>query len=176
MLYLTILLIFAFFAGVAMTVNEGLWSNTVTLLCIILAGQFAIVGGIPLGLYIIEQADASEETAWCFLFAGVWGVFVVSLTVMRLLVERASRTRVKFVPPLEKAAGPLMGLFVAVMFTSFTAYTLERIPINAGEWKVNDAADWQKTTFTYARAPFHNVVKRFAESEGVRSEFFPKAR
>lgn len=176
MLYLTILVIFVFFASLAMTINEGLWSNTITLLCIMLAGKFAIVGGIPFGLYIVEQVDASRETAWCFVFAGVWAIFVVSLTIMRILMDLASRTRVKFVPPLEKAAGPLMGLFVAVMFTSFVAYTLERIPINAGEWQVRDAADWQKTTFTYARAPFHNVVKRFAESEGVQSDFFPKAR
>ena len=176
MLYLTILLIFIFFAGLAMTINEGLWSNTVSLLAIIVAGLFAIFGGIPLGMYIVEQADASQKVAWCFVFAGVWGVFVVSLTIMRILLELASRTRVKFVPPLEKAAGPLMGLYVAVMFTSFAAYTLERIPINAGEWKVSDAADWQKTTFTYARAPFHNVVKSFADSEGVESDFFPKAQ
>lgn len=174
MLYLTILLGFVFFAGVAMSITEGFWSNTVLLLCIMLAGLFAILGGIPLGLYIVEQAEASDEKAWYFVFAGVWGVFVVSLTIMRILVERASRTRVKFVPPLEKAAGPLMGLWVAIMFTSFTAYTIARIPINAGEWKYSDADDWQKSTFTYACAPFHNIVKRFAEAEGIRSDIFPK--
>jgi len=176
MLYVTIMLIFVFFAGMAMTINEGLWSNTVLLLCIILGGLFAIVGGIPLGLYVIDQADVANENVWHFIFAGVWGVFIVSVTIMRVLVERSSRTRVKFVPPLERAAGPLMGLFVAVMFTSFAAYTIERIPFNAGEWPIAEAADWQKTVFTYGRAPFHNVVKRFAESEGIRSEFFPKGR
>ena len=175
MLYLTILLIFVFFAGVAMTINEGLWSNTVLLICIILGGLFAILGGIPLGLYIVEQADAGDEYVWHCLFAGVWLVFMLSVTIMRVLVDQASKTRVKFVPPLEKAAGPLMGLFVAVMFTSFTAYAMERIPINAGQWPVADATDWQKSTFTYARAPFHNVVKRFAEAEDVQSEFFPKS-
>lgn len=176
MLYLTILLIFVFFAGLAMTINEGLWSNTVLLMCIMLAGLFAILGGIPLGLYIIAQADAADEYAWHCVFAGVWLVFVLSVTIMRVLLEKASKVRVKFVPPLEKVAGPLMGLFVAVMFTSFAAYTMERIPVNAGHWPVTDAADWQRTVFTYARAPFHNVVKRFAESEGVRSDFFPQSR
>jgi hypothetical protein len=176
MLYLTIILLFVFFAGVAMTVGEGLWSNTVSLLCIMLAGSFAIFGGIPLGLFIVEQAGASDEQAWYFVFGGVWGVFFVSLTIMRILVEMASRTRVRFVPPLEKAAGPLMGLFVAVMLTSFTAYTLARIPINAGAWKYSDAADWQKTTFTYACAPFHTVVKRLAEAESVKSNLFPQAQ
>lgn len=176
MLYVTIVLIFVFFAGLAMTINEGLWNNTVLLLCIILGGLFAILGGIPLGLFIVEQADLAEENVWQCVFAGVWGVFIVSLTIMRVLVEKSSRTRVKFVPPLERAAGPLMGLFVAIMFTSFAAYTMERIPFNAGQWPLADAAGWQKTVFTYARAPFHNVVTRFADSEGIRSEFFPKSR
>ncbi len=176
MLYLTILLGGVFFAGLAMTIGEGLWNNTVLLLCVILAGLFAILGGIPLGLYIIDQADAADEYAWHCIFAGVWGVFALSITLMRVLFEKASQTRVKFVPPLEKIAGPLMALFVAVMFASFVAYTMERIPANAGQWPVAEAADWQRTTFTYARAPFHNVVKRFAEAEGVQSDFFPKSR
>lgn len=176
MLYLTILLGGVFFAGVAMTIGEGLWNNTVLLLCIVLGGLFAILGGIPLGLYIVEQADASDEYVWCCVFAGVWGVFVVSVTIMRILLEKSSKTRVKFVPPLERAAGPVMGIFVAVMFTSFAAYTMERIPINAGEWNLSEAADWQKTVFTYARAPFHNVVKQLAESEGIQTDFFPKIR
>jgi hypothetical protein len=176
MLYLTILLIFVFFAAAAMTINEGLWSNTVLLLCIILSGLAAIFCGSPLGLFIIEKADASDEYAWHCIFAGVWGVFASSVLIMRVLFEKSSRTRVKFVPPLERVAGPLMGLFVAVMFASFAAYTMERIPIRAGHWPMADASDWKTTTFTYARAPFHNVVKRFAESEKVRSDFFPKSR
>lgn len=176
MLYVTILLIFVFFAGVAMTINEGLWNNTVLLLCIILGGLFAILGGIPLGLYIMDQVDAGDEYTWHCVFAGVWGVFALSVTVMRILVEKASKVRVKFVPPLEKAAGPLMGLYVAVMFASFTAYTMERIPINAGQWSFSEPSDWTKTTFTYARAPFHNVVKQFTEAEGIRSDFIPKSR
>jgi len=176
MLLLSILLGGIFFASVAMTINEGLWGNSVLLMCIIFGGLFAILGGIPLGLFIIEQADADDEYAWYCVFAGVWVVFALSVTIMRILVDKASKTRVKFVPPLEKISGPLMGLFVAVMFTSFVAYTMERIPVNAGQFPSSDAADWQKTTFTYARAPFHNVVKRFAESEGVRTDFFPKSR
>jgi hypothetical protein len=176
MLPLTILLIFVFFAALAMTINEGLWSNAVLLLCVILSGLLAISCGIPLGMYLFEKTDAADEYAWHCVFAGVWGVFALLVTLMRVPFEKSSKTRVKFVPPLEKLAGPLMGLLVAVMFTSFAAYTIERIPVKAGKFSMSDAADWQKTTFNYARTPFHNVVKRFAESEGIRSDFFQKSR
>jgi hypothetical protein len=176
MYLLCILLGFIFFGGIAMTVNEGFWSNTISFLLICLAGLLAIVGGVPLGQFIIDQAGAGDDKAWHCVFAGVWGVFVLSLTLMRILAEMASRTRVKFVPPLEKAAGPLMGLLVAIMFTSFAAYTMARIPVSAGEWKYSGAAGWEKATFTYASAPFHNVMKRFAEAEGIQSDFFPQSQ
>ncbi len=174
MLYLTILLFFIFFAGVAMTVGEGLWSNTVSLFSILLAGLFGVVLGVPLGNWIVERADASTETTWYFIFGMVWLVFAVSVTVIRLLVDNASRFRLKFIPLLDKIAGPLMGLFVAVMFTSFAAYTLERIPLQAGEWNISEAEDWQKSTFTYARAPFLNIAKIFMAAEGADVAFVSK--
>jgi hypothetical protein len=174
MLILTVLIIFVFFAGVAMTVAEGLWSNTVLLLCITLSGLLAIVGGIPLGLFIFEKVEAADEYAWHCVFAGVWGVFTLSMIIMRVMFEKTSKVRIRFVPPLEKVAGPLMGLFAAVMFTSFAAYTIERIPIQAGQWSTAEASDWQLSTFNYARTPFHNVVTRFAKSEEIRSDFFQK--
>ena len=154
-----------------MTINEGLWSNSVLLICIMLGGLLGIVGGVPLGGFIVEQAGAGEEVVWYFVFASVWGVFALSVTIMRMLLEQASRTRVKFVPPLEMVAGPLMGLFVAVMFTSFATYTFERIPFQAHAWKVSEAADWQVQFLTYARAPFLNVAYRFAAPEGLDSDF-----
>jgi hypothetical protein len=169
MLYLTVVLIFVFFAALAMTISEGLWSNAVLLLCIILSGLLAISCGTSLGMFLFEKTDAADEYAWHCVFAGVWCVFALSVTLMRVLFEKASKTKVKFVPPLEKLAGPLMGLLVAVMFTSFAAYAIERIPVRAGQWPLSDAAAWQLTTFSYARAPFHNVVRRFADSEDIES-------
>ena len=166
-LYLTILLGFLFFAAVAMTINEGLWNNTILLFGVMLAGLFAIFGGMPLGGWAAERAGSSPPSVWYFVFGGIWGAFALAITVFRVVAERISPVRMKFVPPLEMVAGPLMGLFVAVMFTSFAFYTLERVPIKAGEWDLAQAAAWQKTAFMYGRAPFYNVVKSFAQAEGV---------
>ncbi len=171
MLYLTVLLGFLFFASVAMTINEGLWNNAVLLFCVILSGLFAILCGTPLSTWIIQKAEPSSSYVWCFVFGVIWVVFAFSITVIRLVAERASRIRVKFVAPLEMIAGPLMSLLVAVMFTSFSAYTLERVPIKAGEWDLRQATDSQRSTFQYARAPFLNVVKKFAVAEDVDTPF-----
>jgi hypothetical protein len=163
MLYLCILIYAVAFAGVAMTVNEGLWSNAIALMAILVCGPLAIAAGYPLGLFIQEKMDKPVEQTWYFIFGGVWLVFFFSIMVFRVFADRvSSRVRMKFVPPLERAAGPLMGLGVAVMFASFFTFTLYTIPIAAGEWKIGDASSWQQTTMEQGSAPFNTVLGKLA--------------
>lgn len=159
MVYLCVLLFFIFFAGVAMTVNEGTWTNAVNFMLIVLSGLAAVAFGYPLGAFAQEKFQKPAEFTWYFYFAGVWLVFFVTIMVVRLASERLSKVRMKFVPPLEMVAGPLMGLLVATMFTSFFAWTLLKMPIAAREWDINKAASWQQSTMQYLSAPFNTVGK-----------------
>lgn len=161
--YLCVLIYFVFFAGLAMTVNEGLWSNALTLIAILICGPLAIAAGYPVGLMLQEKMGNPVEQTWYFVFGGVWLVFFFSIMVVRVVADRvASRTRMKFVPPLDRAAGLLMGLLVAVMFTSFFTFTLYTIPVRAGEWKFGDAASWQQTTMKSGSGPFYSVLRGMA--------------
>lgn len=160
---------FLFFACVAMTINEGLWNNAITLFSNLLAGVLAIFMGVPVGTYLAEVSGKGAENAWYFVFAGVWVIFAISALIIRLVADRSSRVKMRFIGPIDKAAGPLMGLLVSVMFTSFATYTLDRIPIQAGQWKYADASGWQKSVFQYGRAPFLNVINSIAKSEQVNS-------
>ena len=174
MIFLTILICFVFFAGVAMTVNEGLWSNTVSLICVVLGGLMAVTAGVPLGNWGLEQSGRDAAFTWYFSFAGIWGVFALTVTLLRVAADKCSRVRMRFIPLVDKIAGPLMGLFVAVMFASFAAFTMIECPFRAGEWDLAKAASWQKSTFQYARGPFYNVAKRFVDADGVETPFFTK--
>ena len=172
MLYLTVMLGFLFFAAVAMTVNEGLWNNTIKCFNVILAGLLGITVGVPFGMWIFMKSGKAEAFAWYFVFAGIWCVFAISVLIFSLAAKSASTVRVRFLPMLDNIAGPMMGLMVAVMLTSFTAYSLERVPIKAGEWDIRTASSWQLSTFKYARAPFRNILLSFAEAEDVNNEFY----
>jgi len=174
MLYLLILLAFVFFASVAMCVNEGLWSNTIALVSVLVCGISAILFGVPLGAYVAAQVKAGDESVWAFVFGIVWVVFAVSILVFRLLAEKASGVRMKFVPQLDMIAGPLMGLLLAVMFTSFTALTLLRMPIKAGQWDLPGASGWQRDAFLTASAPFYTVAKRYAQADGAESSLLSR--
>ena len=167
MTYLCVLIIFVFFAGLAMTVNEGLWSNSISVMLIMLSGVLAILLGPPLGLMGQDKLAKGPEFTWYFTFAGVWLVFFVTMMILRVLADRLSRVRMRFVPPLEMVAGPLMGLLVGTMFASFLTFTLATHPVKAGEWKL-EAGTWQETLMTKGSTPFYSVLhsmtgKEFAE-------------
>lgn len=160
---LTLLLSFVFFAGVAMTVNEGLWSNTITVFIIIIAALIAIPWGFILGIVVIAAAQPPEQHQWAFYFACVWGVFALSATIMRLIADRSSRVRMRFVPQLDKFGGMLVGVLVATLFSSFLAVTLLRMPLKAGVWKADEGSygKWMQQT----ASPIHTILVRFYGGE-----------
>ncbi|MEM9352799.1 MAG: hypothetical protein AAGA92_07280 [Planctomycetota bacterium] len=175
MLYLCILLGFVLFGGIAMTVGEGLWSNTITFFVITFSGLLGVFAGVPLGVFAMEKTGKEADFGWYFIFAGMWLTFALSVTILRLLADRGSKVRMRFIPQLEAVGGPLMGLLVAVMFVSFATYTLERVPFRAGEWDRSKASSWQNTMLQTLQRPFYNVVKPFARSEGVDHPFLGKS-
>ena len=162
---LLILLSFIFFAGVAMTLNEGLWSNTISVFIIIIAALIAIPWGYFAGAIVVIAAQPSDENAWAFIFASVWGVFALTTVILRLITDRLSRVRMRFVPQLDKIGGTLMGFVVATMFSSFTALTLVLLPIESGVWKVEDASAKQQKRMTRSAAPMYTALLKFYGGE-----------
>jgi len=174
MLLLLVLLGFLFFAALAMCINEGLWSNTILLLCIFLSGLAASVAGVSLGVMVFEKAGQEESFAWYYVFVGLWGVFSLTLLIMRTLVDKASKVRIRFLPVVDKIGGMLMGLAVAVMLTSFAAFTLMNGPVKAGVGKWNEANQSRISAFEKVASPFFTVSKKFSKAEKIDSSFFGK--
>ena len=150
-----------------MTINEGLWSNTITLLLIMVASLIAIIGGVPVGNWGLEQLQKDASFTWYFLFAGIWIVFFFTLAIMRVLTDKISRTRMRFLPVIDAIAGPLMGIFVAILFTSFAAFTL-RLPIGSGVWEKKDITPTQGKVYRYARAPYANLFYGLTKAENSK--------
>ena len=159
MTYLCVLVCGLLFAGMAMTVAEGLWNNALNFIAIVLSSTLAAVVGPPVGVFAIDKFGKGPESMWYFTFAGTWLVFFVTIMVFRLILERASKTRMKFAPPIEAAGGPLMGLLTAVMFASFAAFTLFSMPIRAGEWPQSEMTGWKQTVLQQGSSPFFTVLK-----------------
>jgi hypothetical protein len=118
------------FAGVAMMVREGLWSNAIMLVNIIISGLVSFGFYSPLVIYLDEKTDG-EHTYWLD-FAVIWALYCAAFVITRTLTASASRTRMRFKNPIDPIGGPLMGLVAAWVLASFTLATLHTSPMPKG--------------------------------------------
>ncbi len=116
------------FVGVAMMVREGLWSNTITLVNIIISGLVAFGFYSPLVIYLNEELTNGQHTYWLD-FAVIWALFGASMVICRALTGAASKTRMRFKNPIDPVGGPLVGVIAAWVLASFTLATLHTSPM-----------------------------------------------
>ena len=125
-MFLTLYLLVVF-CGLAMTVREGLWSNTITLFNTIISGLIAYGFYSPITAWVDEKL--SGEYTYVLDFVIVWGLFVIAMVLCRALTQSLSKTRVRFKHPIDAVGGPLIGLIAAWVLAAFTMSTLFMAPM-----------------------------------------------
>jgi len=125
-MYLTILLLVVFVACFASLMTGGLWSNTITLINILIAGLLAMNYFEPLAAFL-ERQEASAGYIWDFL--AIWVIFGVSMLVLRAATDYLSNVKVKFFMPVEKVGGIVMALWASWIVMCFTTATLHTAPL-----------------------------------------------
>jgi hypothetical protein len=116
------------FAALAMMVREGLWSNTITLITIIVAGLVAFGFYSPIVVYLNEDMTEGQHTYWLD-YAVLWALFGATVIVLRAMTGAASKTRMRFKHPIDPVGGPLVGFIAAAVLASFTVATLHVSPM-----------------------------------------------
>lgn len=116
------------FATEAMSVREGLWSNTITLINIIISGIVAFAFYPPLVIYLDESVTDGQHTYWLD-FAVLWALFCITMVVSRSLTAALSKTRLRFKYPIDDIGGPLVGFIAAFVLASFTMSTFHVAPL-----------------------------------------------
>src|SRR5215208_7828633 len=100
------------FAGLAMTVREGVWSNTLTLINTIVSGLVAFGFYSPLVVYLDEEVTSGQHTYWLD-FAIIWALYGATMVIVRSLFVAASKTRLRFKHPIDPVGGPIIGFIAA---------------------------------------------------------------
>ena len=116
------------FAGTAMMVREGMWSNAISLINIIISGLVAFGFYSPLALYLDEQL--SGQYTYLLDFLCLWLLFVVSMVVCRAVTGLASRSRMRFKYPIDVVGGPIVARLAAWVLAGFTLATLQTVPMS----------------------------------------------
>lgn len=125
-MFLAIYLIVVF-ASWAMLVREGLWSNAISLVNILVSGLVAFAFYSPLAIRLDDQFDGQYTYVLDFLC--IWALFVASMIVSRLVTGAASKTRMRFKHPIDPVGGPLVGLMAAWVLSTFVMATLHTSPM-----------------------------------------------
>jgi hypothetical protein len=116
------------FAAVAMMVREGIWSNTITLVNIIISGIVAYGFYSWIVVYLDEEVTSGQHTYWLD-FAIIWALFCLTMLICRALTGAMSKTKARFKYPIDDVGGPIVGLIAAWVLASFVMATLHTSPM-----------------------------------------------
>jgi Colicin V production protein len=125
-MFLAIYLIILF-AATAMMVREGLWSNSIALINIIISGLVAF--GFYARLTIILDEKLGGQYTYLLDFIVIWFLYAVTMVICRTITVAASKTRMRFKYPIDPIGGPVLGFLAAWVLASLVMATLHAAPM-----------------------------------------------
>ncbi len=123
---LLVFLFGVFIICVAMLWNEGMWSNAITVVNVTLAGLIATNFFEPLAR-MLDGVQPDYTYLWDYLM--LWGLFAVSIGLLRAFTDTISRQRVRFKMPVEHAGRVVFAVWAAWIIVGFTAMSLHVAPL-----------------------------------------------
>jgi hypothetical protein len=123
---LNLILFLIFVICVAALWFQGLWSNAITLLNMLLAMMLAFNYFEPLS-DMLEGMEPSFTYLWDFL--ALWGLFAVSFGLLRVVTGLLSRHRVAFDFWVETVGRSLLAVWIAWLFIGFICATMHTAPL-----------------------------------------------
>jgi len=123
---LTLILFLIFAICVAALWFQGLWSNAITLINMLLAMMLAFNYFEPLS-GMLEGLERSFTYLWDFL--ALWGLFAISYGLLRLVTDMLSRKRVAFDFWVETVGRSVLAVWIAWLFLGFICATMHTAPL-----------------------------------------------
>ena len=123
---LNLILFLIFVICVAALWFQGLWSNAITLINMLLAMMLAFNYFEPLSA-MLDEMEPSFTYLWDFL--ALWGLFAVSFGLLRVVTGLLSRHRVAFDFWVETVGRSLLAVWIAWLFIGFICATMHTAPL-----------------------------------------------
>jgi len=121
------LILLAIFAGcIGFLFPEGMWGNAVRLVNVILAALVATNFFEPLA----GKLDAWQPSySYCWDFLALWGLFGVTVVVLRTVTDRISRVKVRFLKIIDQIGSAFFAALIGWVLVGFTLITLHTAPL-----------------------------------------------
>ncbi|MEO0531142.1 MAG: CvpA family protein [Planctomycetota bacterium] len=126
-MYITIAAVI-FFATLAMMVQQGIWSNLITTMAIVLGGLAAFGLHQPLVIMLDEQTDGSYT--YLLDFPVLWLIFALVTGLIKEIAGRLSKNRVNFPDQIDNYGGAGVGVIGAYVMMAFAMATFHAAPLS----------------------------------------------
>jgi Colicin V production protein len=128
-IFFPILLVLIFVVAIATLGLEGLWGNALTLVNVVTAALVATNFWEPLAGWLLAKEPRGQ---YLWDFVSIWGIFILTISLMRLASDSLSRHRVRFPKLLDVIGGYFFAAWVGWVLICFTTFTLHTAPLARG--------------------------------------------
>lgn len=106
---------------------QGLWTNALTVINLLMAGVIATNFHEPVA-EVLESFDKSYT--YLFDFLAFWFLFAFAFSMLRAFTDALAPAPLKFAEPVEMAGRSVLALWGAWVFVSLVAFSLHMAPLN----------------------------------------------
>jgi hypothetical protein len=124
---LSLLMYVMFLACVGFCLAEGMWSNALRLINVVTAALLAMTFFEPLAKWLDTQS--SSYTYW-WDFLALWGIFSLSLALLRAVTDQVSRVKVKFLAIVDRIGSVVLSIAIGWVMVCFIMMTLHTAPMS----------------------------------------------
>lgn len=126
-MFFYIIAVVIFFATLAMMVQQGVWSNLITLMAIVIGGITAFGVHQPLVVMIDERTNGSYTYLLDFFI--LWLVFAIVVGLIKLISGYLSKNRVNFPDQVDNFGGAGLAAFTGYVMMCFAMSTFHAAPL-----------------------------------------------
>ncbi len=139
MIFLILLVVLAACEGFLS--NQGIWSNLIRLVNVVMAALLATNFWEPVARML--EGSVSKSLSYFWDFVALWGLFCVFLVIFRVLTRFASDVNVKFLGIVDRIGSGIVATCVGWVMVCFTLMTLHTTPLKPeflfGSFQPNEA-------------------------------------
>jgi len=122
----SVFLIVIFIAVVASSLSEGLWGNAITFFNTVVSALLATNFWEPICKWLGSEVP-SARYLWDFIV--LWALFALSLFVLRVFTDAASKYKMKFIKPVDAIGGLGFSLATGWVVVAFMMMTFHTAPL-----------------------------------------------
>ena len=125
-MFVTIALLVIFVACVAVTYTEGLWSNAIRLVNVLIAALLATNFFEPVARFL-EGFMPDYKYYWDF--PALWVLFAVFMMLMQTATNQVSQVKVRFLKVADQVGGGVFAVLTGWVVVCFTLMTFHAAPL-----------------------------------------------